>query len=271
MAASWALVCLWALVVTQARGDVEFLERREGESVLLPCALDRGDSPPLGVYLKRTWLRPGEVMFMYTRTELTATTEGDQKRIGASGDPSSRAVNVSISQLRVGDTDRYRCEFVVENAASADLHLPGTTDFFLLVTAGDAGGPLDIDLVQACVRWLRPHPLPPSSRRPRDRGRGDFKAAKRRRRGGVVRLKASPWQHLCPLPDPQGEDPSVVGSRPGGLHPQPEPAAAAAARRRPVQLPDAARRRAAGRRPGDTRHLCVRGRWEGGGGQQGRW
>ncbi|XP_056890604.1 uncharacterized protein LOC130526744 [Takifugu flavidus] len=157
MAASWALVCLWALVVTQARGDVEFLERREGESVLLPCALDRGDSPPLGVYLKRTWLRPGEVMFMYTRTELSATTEGDQKRIGASGDPSSRAVNVSISQLRVGDTDRYRCEFVVENAASADLHLPGTTDFFLLVTAGHcscSGTPALLYALSAVVVFL---------------------------------------------------------------------------------------------------------------------
>lgn len=120
-----------------ARGDVQFLERREGESVLLPCVLERGGSPPLGVYLKRTWLRPSEVMFMYTKTELSATRAGDKDRIGTSGDPSSRAVNISISQLRVGDIDRYRCEFVVENAASADLHLPGRTDFFLLVRAGE--------------------------------------------------------------------------------------------------------------------------------------
>lgn len=74
---------------------------------------------------------------MYTKTELSATREGDKNRIGASGDPSSGVVNISISQLRVGDTDRYRCEFVVENAASADLHLPGRTDYFLLVTAGE--------------------------------------------------------------------------------------------------------------------------------------
>lgn len=105
--------------------------------MLLPCVLERTDSPPLGVYLKRNWLRPGEVMFKYTQTALSATREGDKNRIGTSGDPSGGAVNISISQLRVGDTDRYRCEFVVENAASADLHLPGRTDFFLLVTDGE--------------------------------------------------------------------------------------------------------------------------------------
>lgn len=120
-----------------AGGDVQFLERREGESVLLPCVLERGGSPPLGVYLKRNWRRPGEVMFMYTKTEPSATREGDKNRIGTSGDPSGGAVNISISRLRAGDTDRYRCEFVVENAASADLHLPGRSDFFLLVTAGE--------------------------------------------------------------------------------------------------------------------------------------
>eukprot|EP00066_Takifugu_rubripes_P021391 XP_011610657.1 PREDICTED: uncharacterized protein LOC105417611 isoform X1 [Takifugu rubripes] len=203
MAAFWGLVCLWALVVTQARGDVQFLERREGESVLLPCALERGDSPPLGVYLKRTWLRPGEVMFMYTGTELSATTEGDKKRIGASGDPSSRAVNVSISQLRVGDTDRYRCEFVVGNAASADLHLPGTTDFFLLVTAGDAGGPLDIDLVQACVGGSALISCPPPHG-----ARGTVEGViLKRRRGDAVEVlydsKRHPGSTSAPSPIPK--------------------------------------------------------------------
>lgn len=123
--------------VVPARGDVEFLERREGESVLLPCALEQGDPPPFGMYLKRTWLRPGELLFMYTKTELSTTRDGDKNRTGASGDPSSRAVNITISQLRVGDTDRYRCEFMVANAASVDRRLPGRNDFFLLVTAGE--------------------------------------------------------------------------------------------------------------------------------------
>lgn len=103
----------------------------------LPCALDHVHPAPFGMYLKRGWLQPGEVLFMYTKTELTTAKGGDKNRTSASGDPSERAVNVTISQLRVGDTDRYRCEFVAANEASADHQLPGRTDFFLLVTAGE--------------------------------------------------------------------------------------------------------------------------------------
>lgn len=113
-----------------------FLERQEGESVLLPCALQRTDPSPFGAYLKRTWLRPGQVLFKHTGSEFIAASDGDKSRTSVSGDPSSHRLNVTISQLRVGDTDRYSCEFVVENAASFDHQLPGTTDFFLLVTAG---------------------------------------------------------------------------------------------------------------------------------------
>lgn len=74
---------------------------------------------------------------MYTKTELTTAKDGDKNRISGSGDPSDHTVNITISQLRVGDTDRYQCEFVVANEASADHQLPGMTDFFLLVTAGE--------------------------------------------------------------------------------------------------------------------------------------
>lgn len=114
-----------------------FLERQEGESVLLPCALERGDLSPFGAYLKRTWLRPGEVLFKHTESEFSVASQGDKSRTSVSGDPSSRRLNVTISQLRVADTDRYSCQFVVENAASIDLSLPGSTDFFLLVSAGE--------------------------------------------------------------------------------------------------------------------------------------
>lgn len=112
-----------------------FLERQEGESVLLPCALERGDLSPFGASLKRTWLRPGEVLFKHTETEFSAAKDGDERRISVSGDPSTRQVNISVSQLRVGDTDRYGCEFVVESGSY--LFLPGRTEFFLLVTAGE--------------------------------------------------------------------------------------------------------------------------------------
>lgn len=114
-----------------------FLERQEGESVLLHCALEGRDLLPLGAYLKRTWLRPGEVLFKHTETEFSAAKDGDETRISVSGDPSTRRLNITISPLRVGDTDRYSCEFVLENASSNYLRLPGTTEFFLLVTAGE--------------------------------------------------------------------------------------------------------------------------------------
>lgn len=114
-----------------------FLERQEGESVLLHCALEGRDLSPFGAYLKRTWLRPGEVLFKHTETEFSVAKGGDEGRISVSGDPSTRRLNITISPLRVGDTDRYSCEFVVETASSVYLRLPGTTEFFLLVTAGE--------------------------------------------------------------------------------------------------------------------------------------
>lgn len=114
-----------------------FLERQEGESALLPCALERSGLSPFGAYLKRTWLRPGQVLFKHTGSEFSAASDADKQRISVSGDPSSRRLNVTVAHLSVGDTDRYSCEFVVENQASVDDYVPGTTDFFLLVTAGE--------------------------------------------------------------------------------------------------------------------------------------
>lgn len=105
--------------------------------MVLPCLLERRDLSPFGVYLKRSWLRPSEVLFMYTKNEFNVGNDGDKNRTSVSGDPSSHALNVTISQLRVSDTDRYYCEFVVENLSSEDLRLPGKTEFFLLVSAGE--------------------------------------------------------------------------------------------------------------------------------------
>lgn len=116
---------------------VHFLARNEGESVVLPCMVEQQTSAPLGVYLKRSWLKPTEVLFMYTESEFVASNKEDQGRISVSGDPSTLAVNVSLSQLRASDTDRYYCEFVVENLSSEDLKVPGKTEFFLLVSGGE--------------------------------------------------------------------------------------------------------------------------------------
>lgn len=105
--------------------------------MLLPCALKPSGLSPFGVYLKRTWLQPSNVLFKHTGSEFSVASDDDKSRTSVSGDPSTHQLNVTISQLRVRDTDRYSCEFVVENTASVDQHLPGTTDFFLLVTAGE--------------------------------------------------------------------------------------------------------------------------------------
>lgn len=134
------LACLWTLVVSLTRcvcGEIQFLERHEGESVLLPCVVEQTDPPPYGVYLKRSWLRPGEVLFMYTGSEFSVDKDEDKHRTSVSGDPSSHSLNVTISQLRAADTDRYYCEFVVAQPSSEDLRLRGKTEYFLLVTAGE--------------------------------------------------------------------------------------------------------------------------------------
>lgn len=105
--------------------------------MLLPCAVEQGDPFSFGMYLKRSWLHPTDVLFMYTGSKFSTGADEDKNRISVSGDPSSHALNVTISQLKASDTDRYYCEFVVENPAGEDLLLLGKTEFFLLVRAGE--------------------------------------------------------------------------------------------------------------------------------------
>lgn len=120
-----------------AFGDIQFLERHEGESVVLPCVVEQKNPSPFGVYLKRGWLHPGEVLFMHTKSEFTPYNSDDTNRTSVSGDPSNHSVKVTLSLLRVSDTDRYYCEFVVNNPNSEDEHIRGMTEFFLLVKAGE--------------------------------------------------------------------------------------------------------------------------------------
>lgn len=117
--------------------DIQFLERQEGESVVLPCAVEPRTSPPFGLSLMRSWLNPSKVMYMYTKNEVHTFNADDKNRIRVSGDPSHHSLNVTISDLRASDTDRFYCEFEVENPNNEDLRLPGKTEFFLLVTAGE--------------------------------------------------------------------------------------------------------------------------------------
>lgn len=116
---------------------MEFLERSEGGSVVFPCEVEPGNPSPYGVYLKRSWLNQIEVLFQFTKTDFTVEENYDKKRISVSGDPSTHSLNVTISQLSASDTDRYYCEFVVDNPSSEDIRIRGKTEFFLLVKAGE--------------------------------------------------------------------------------------------------------------------------------------
>lgn len=94
-----------------------------------------GSPQPFGFYLKRGWLRPGEVLFKYTKEVFNVKNPAYKGRLDVSGDPSTHSVNVTISQLRAADTDRYFCEFMVEKSGSEDERVPGKTEFFLLVNS----------------------------------------------------------------------------------------------------------------------------------------
>lgn len=152
MAGVWALASLWIVVITQTGfvcSDMSYIERHEGESVVLPCAVDDRNPSPFGVYLRRRWLDPRKVLFKHTGSEFVLGNNADKNRTTVSGDPSLHSLNVTISQLRAADTDRYYCEFVVANSESEDLSIEGKTEFLLLVTA-DAPGSVDMELVEAC-------------------------------------------------------------------------------------------------------------------------
>ncbi|XP_060948137.1 cd7 antigen-like [Limanda limanda] len=159
------LACVWTLVITQpvlVLSEIQFLERYEGESVVLPCVVQQKHPPPFAMYLKRSGLQKSEVLFMHTEENASLTNKDDHTRISTSGDPSVHSLNVTISQLRVSDTDRYHCEFIVHNISFEDDKTPGDTEFVLIVTAA-APGSLDIGLIETCARGSVVLPcLPPN-------------------------------------------------------------------------------------------------------------
>lgn len=105
--------------------------------MVLSCVVERRNPSPFGVYLKRDWLRPVEMLYMHTKNEFSMNNSDDKKRTAVSGDPEDHFLNVTISQLRVSDTGRYYCEFLVNNPNSEDERIPGRTEFFLVVRAGE--------------------------------------------------------------------------------------------------------------------------------------
>ncbi|XP_062243184.1 cd7 antigen-like [Platichthys flesus] len=159
------LACVWTLVITQAvlvLSDIQFLERFEGESVVLPCVIPQKHPAPFAMYLNRSWLQQSKVLYIYTGSNASVKNNDDQGRISTSGDPRSHALNVTISELRVSDADRYHCEFGVFNDLSEDQWIHGDTEFVLIVTAA-APGSLDIGLIETCAGGSAVLPcLPPN-------------------------------------------------------------------------------------------------------------
>ncbi|KAM9818364.1 cd7 antigen-like isoform 2-T2 [Syngnathus typhle] len=151
---------LWTLLIIHSVfvcGDIQFLEREEGDSVDFPCAMKPRNPSPFGFYMKRTWLHPGEVLFKYTDTEADVKDSANIHRLAVRGDPNNHSLTVTLSDLRADDTDRYYCEFVVENR-SEDGFVPGDTEFFLLVNPAPTtteyplpGASVDIGRIDVCT------------------------------------------------------------------------------------------------------------------------
>ncbi|XP_053184789.1 cd7 antigen-like [Scomber japonicus] len=146
------LVCLCILLITQSRfvrSDIQFIEKQEGDSVVFPCAIEQRNPAPFGVYLKRTWLVPNEILFMHTEEDFRMKNDHDKSRTSVSGDPKNHSLIVTISELTTKDTDRYYCEFIVENLSTVDEYIPGKTEFFLLVTAAQTSA--DSGRIETCA------------------------------------------------------------------------------------------------------------------------
>ncbi|KAM9314921.1 cd7 antigen-like [Pholidichthys leucotaenia] len=131
--------------------DIKFFKQNEGESVVLPCAIEQRGPSPIGFYLRRSWLKETQVLFMFTRSDFSPTNDADQSRISVRGDPSLYHVNVTLSELTVEDTDQYYCEFVVPQSSSEDKKIKGATAFFLLVRSADVPGSVHPEPVEACA------------------------------------------------------------------------------------------------------------------------
>ncbi|XP_056136625.1 cd7 antigen-like [Lampris incognitus] len=145
------LCCVWMLLITQTElvcCEVEFLQRHAGESVVIPCVLQEKHPAPIGVELKRRWLDPGKVLFQLKNMRPEVHKLSEKDRYSVSGDPGTCSLNVTISQLRASDTDRYFCEFITDD--SPMKRIPSMAEFFLYVVANvpDWG---DVEHVETCA------------------------------------------------------------------------------------------------------------------------
>uniref|UniRef100_A0A3B4AK58 Immunoglobulin V-set domain-containing protein n=1 Tax=Periophthalmus magnuspinnatus TaxID=409849 RepID=A0A3B4AK58_9GOBI len=105
--------------------------------VVLSCRVDHTSTPPFGVYLKRSRLRPGDVLFKYEDEDVSVRDGEYHNRTSVTGDPKIHEVNVTIRDLRPTDTDQYHCEFNFNNPTSEDTVQRGTTEYFIYVRGGE--------------------------------------------------------------------------------------------------------------------------------------
>ncbi|XP_029993474.1 cd7 antigen-like [Sphaeramia orbicularis] len=196
------LVCLWTLFITQTVcSNSEYFEKEEGDSVVFPCAVNQSEPPPYGFALARRWLQTSTVLYKHKHTNHEVLISDYKNRISVSGDPTSYSVTVTISELRASDTDRYHCQFEVDNPFSDDIRKPGNTEFFLLVRA-DASGSVDLESVNTCAGGSVVLPCAPP---PGDSSAVEGVILKRRRGQAPVEvLYHSKWHHNNAHPSPAG-------------------------------------------------------------------
>ncbi|KAJ0032961.1 hypothetical protein NQD34_000068 [Periophthalmus magnuspinnatus] len=157
--ALWTLALFSAHAVCCVSAHLEVLARDSGDVVVLSCRVDHTSTPPFGVYLKRSRLRPGDVLFKYEDEDVSVRDGEYHNRTSVTGDPKIHEVNVTIRDLRPTDTDQYHCEFNFNNPTSEDTVQRGTTEYFIYVR-----GVVDVDRdwVHTCVGGSTQMPcLPP--------------------------------------------------------------------------------------------------------------
>ena len=125
-----------SLMSLLVRAEVELHQRHVGESVVLRCSGPPGGDQAYGVRLKRCWLQRDQVLFMHKDSNPYVSNPLDAERVAVSGDPGALQVNVTLSDLTPGDTDRYCCEFVVD-ATPEDKIIRGQVEFFIYVANGE--------------------------------------------------------------------------------------------------------------------------------------
>lgn len=142
------LLCTLAVLVC---GEVQFLQKHKGESVVLSCEHPTGTPPDAnfnGLYLKRKWLQQTDVLFLLTKEQPHIFSGSNKERISVIGDPATRQVNVNvtITQLKGSDTDCYYCVFVIQGII--DTKVPSHKEFCLHVFDVDVTGSPDIGLIE---------------------------------------------------------------------------------------------------------------------------